>query len=549
MSAKASFCWAVFALLLVSSFGVKDPELKQCKHQCKVQQQRDEKQRETCVRRCEEYSRQKQESEHGGEGGGGRGFYGEEDQYWNRESPTHRMRECVKGCETQHGQQRERCQRSCQQEYEREKERHEENERQEEEEGEEKQQHEEINPYVFEDHHFITGPQTQHGRLRILQKFTDRSKKLFRGIENYRFAICEADPLTFIVPYHFDAETLVFVSKGKGTVSLLTNDRRESFNIKEGDILSIKAGTIVYLINRDENERLVLAKLLQPVYTPGNFEAFYGAGGENPESFYRVFSNEILEAAFNVRRERIEKLFGQQRQGAIIKVSREQIQGMSHHEEGGIWPFGGGESKGIFNIYQRHPTHANQYGQLYEVDSSNFRSLHDLDVAITLANITKGAMTALYYNSRATKICTVKDGAGYYEMACPHMSQSQNHHEGSSQREQPGSRRESSGTPSYQKISSRLKRGTVVVIPAGHPFVAVASNNQNLQLLCFVVHANDDEYHTLTGKGNVMNRLEREAKELSFGVPESVVDEVFRSQEEEFFFKGPRQQHRGFSDM
>lgn len=29
-------------------------------------------------------------------------------------------------------------------------------------------------------------------------------------------------------------------------------------------------------------------------------QAFFGAGGENPESFYRAFSNEILEAAFNV---------------------------------------------------------------------------------------------------------------------------------------------------------------------------------------------------------------------------------------------------------
>ncbi|XP_075492093.1 vicilin Cor a 11.0101-like [Primulina tabacum] len=546
MSTKESFCLAVFALLLVSSFGVKDPELKQCKHQCKVQQQFDEKQREACVRRCEEYSRQKQEREHGG---GGRGSYGEEDQYWNRESPIERLRECVKGCETQRGQQRERCQSSCQKEYEKERERYEGNERQEEE-GEEKQQHEE-NPYVFKDHHFVTGPQTQHGRVRILQKFTDRSKKLFRGIENYRLAIYEADPLTFVVPNHWDAEALVFVAKGKGTVSLVTKDRRESFNIKEGDILRIKAGTTAYLINSDQNERLVLANLMQPVSTPGNFEAFYGAGGENPESFYRVFSNEILEATFNVRRDRIEKLFGQQRQGAILKVSREQIQGMSHHEEGGIWPFGGGESKGTFNIYEQHPTHANQFGQLYEVDSSHLRSLRDLDVAVTLTNITSGAMTALYYNSRATKICVVKDGAGFYEMACPHMMslQSQTHHEGSSQREQPGSRRESSDTPRYQKISSRLKLGTVVVVPAGHPFVAVASNNQNLQLMCFLVHANDNEKHALAGKRNVINKLEREAKELAFGVPEREVDQVFRSQEEEFFFKGPRQQHRGFSDM
>ncbi|XP_073284607.1 vicilin Cor a 11.0101-like [Primulina huaijiensis] len=505
MSTKESFCLAVFALLLVSSFGIKDPELKQCEHQCKVQQQFDERQREGCVRRYEEYSRQKQEREHG-DGGGS---YGEGDQYWNRESPIERLRECVKSCETQQGRQRERCQSSCQKEYEKERERYEGNERQEEEEGEEKQQHEE-NPYVFEDHNFVTGPQTQHGRVRILP--------------DVRFKHAVDDVL----------QKIIFL-----VVLLL--------------ILSIeirmKAGTTAYLINRDQNERLVLANLMQPVSTPGNFEAFYGAGGENPESFYRVFSNEILEAAFNVRRDRIEKLFGQQRQGAILKVSREQIQGMSHHEEGGIWPFGGGESKGTFNIYEQHPTHANQFGQLYEVDSSHLRSLQDLDVAVTLTNITRGAMTALYYNSRATKICVVKDGAGFYEMACHVMSLSQNHHEGSSQREQPGSRRESSGTPRYQKISSRLKRGTVVVVPVGHPFVAVASNNQNLQLMCFVVHANDNEKHALAGKRNVINQLERGAKELAFGVPEREVDQVFRSQEEEFFFKGPRQQHRSFSDI
>lgn len=51
-----------------------------------------------------------------------------------------------------------------------------------------------------------------------------------------------------------------------------------------------------------------------------------------------------------------------------------------------------------------------------------------------------------------------------------------------------------------------------------------------------------------TGRRNVVNQLEREAKELAFGIPAREVDEVFRSQQEEFFFKGPRQQHQGRSD-
>ncbi|KAL3626078.1 hypothetical protein CASFOL_029627 [Castilleja foliolosa] len=460
----------------------------------------------------------------------------------DRKSPIERLRECSKRCESQHqqqGQHLEACQRRCQDEYQREKESYgdfgyilsDERER------EEQQQKEENNPYVFEDRHFMTAMRTQHGRVRILQRFTDRSK-LLKGIDNFRVSTLEADPQTFIVPSHWDADAVMFVANGRGTVSFVRQDRRESFNVKQGDIFRVKAGTTTYLINRDNNEKLVLAKLLQPINTPGQFEGFFGTGGENPKSYFRAFSDEILEAAFNTRKDRLQRLFGQQKEGIIIKASQEQIRSMSHQEEGTIWPFGG-ESKGTFNLYQQRPTHSNQYGQLYEVDSSHFRQLQDLDLAVSLANISQGAMTAPYYNSKATKIMIVVEGEGYFEMACPHVSQ-----EGRRQGSQRAQRETSSG-PSYQKVSSRLKRGTVVVVPAGHPLVAVASNNQNLQLLCFEVNYRDNEKFPLAGKRNVMKQLEREAKELAFGLPAREVEEVFDSQQEEFFFKGPRQQQKG----
>lgn len=91
-------------------------------------------------------------------------------------------------------------------------------------------------------------------------------------------------------------------------------------------------------------------------------------------------------------------------------------------------------------------------------------------------------MTIPYYNSKATKISIVVDGEGYFEMACPHLSQ---------QQQERG--------PSYQKVSSPLKRGTVVVVPAGHPSVAVASNNQNLQLLCFELNSKNNKRYPLAG--------------------------------------------------
>lgn len=61
---------------------------------------------------------------------------------------------------------------------------------------------------------------------------------------------------------------------------------------------------------------------------------------------------------------------------------------MSRHGEGGIWPFGG-ESKGSHNLYDRRPTYSNDYGQYYEVEATQFRQLRDIDVAISLANISE----------------------------------------------------------------------------------------------------------------------------------------------------------------
>ncbi|KAA8550838.1 hypothetical protein F0562_002522 [Nyssa sinensis] len=547
IKAKLPSVFFLFSLVLVFAnlaLAKEDPELKWCKQLCRQQRQYDEQQKEQCQQGCEAYYREKQRREH--EGGGGRGH---EDE-WNPESPEQRQRECTRRCDRREEREQPQCQQQCQQRYEREKQEQGRRGRGEGEgndsyEGGEREreraeeQQEGRNPYVFEDQHFTTRAGAQHGRLRVLQKFTERSK-LLRGIENYRLAILEADPQTFILPHHCDAEGLFFVARGRGTISFVRQDRRESFNIRCGDVLRIPAGTTVYLINRDNSEKLVIAKLIHPVSVPGQFEEFYGPGGENPESFYRAFSTEVLESALNTKRDRLQKLFGQQRQGFIVKASEEQIRALSHHEEGGIWPFGG-ESRGPFNLFNKQPSQSNQYGQLREVNARDYRELEDLDVAVSFANITQGSMTAPVYSSRATKISIVTDGEGYFEMACPHLSSSE-----SGGSEGPQGQRKSS--PSYRRVSGHLRRGTVVVVPAGHPIVAVASNNQNLQLVCFEINARNNEKFPLAGRRNVINQLEREAKELAFAVPAREVEEVFRNQKEEFFFRGPRQQHEGRAD-
>lgn len=99
---------------------------------------------------------------------------------------------------------------------------------------------------------------------------------------------------------HFDADAVFVVTQGRGTITLIDEDSRESFNIELGDIVRVRAGTPIYLINRDENEKLYIVEFFRPVNLPGHYDVFFGAGGEGAESFYKTFSIEILEAALRV---------------------------------------------------------------------------------------------------------------------------------------------------------------------------------------------------------------------------------------------------------
>ena len=74
MAAKSKFSLIILILSILVLFAglavaKQDPELKQCMHQCRVQQQYDEEQKEVCVRKCEDFLREKKkrESEERGE--------------------------------------------------------------------------------------------------------------------------------------------------------------------------------------------------------------------------------------------------------------------------------------------------------------------------------------------------------------------------------------------------------------------------------------------------------------------------------------------------
>ncbi|KAG6770942.1 hypothetical protein POTOM_022285 [Populus tomentosa] len=396
---------------------------------------------------------------------------------------------------------------------------------------------EEINPYVFEyDRDFVSRVKTEHGRVDVLQQFTKNSN-LLSALANYRVEILEANPLTFITPAHIDADFVIFVVKGRGAITVIHEEiKRETSNLECGDIFRVHADTTFYMVNRDEYEKLYVAKILFPVNLPGNYEVV-----ETQESFFEAFSWDLVEAALNdvsfasslhvyrsinqTERGRLEKIFKQQ-QGKIMNATKQQIEALSQDEEGvrgsnGAWPFPSNVSGSPFNLFKKGAIKSNNYGDLYEADPRDFKPLEYLNLIGSMAGP---------FHSKAAKIFIVVEGEGYFEMACPHHSTSSG-----------------SSSPTYQNISSHLRRGTIFIAPASYPVAIVASNNSTLKLLCFELNAQANIRYTLAGKGNVIDAMHIEAKELAFGVAGIEVEQIFRNQMDCFFFPGPstRQQRQG----
>ncbi|KAF6146339.1 hypothetical protein GIB67_020433 [Kingdonia uniflora] len=330
-----------------------------------------------------------------------------------------------------------------------------------------------------------------------MPSFPQKSKVL-RGLENWRLAIFEANPNTFVIPNHWDAEIIAYVVKGRGILTLVVKQNRESYNLERGDVIRIPAGTLAYLINRDNNEKLQIAKLINPVSTPDQFEvtlwlgkkllyviityenswclqAFIGAGGKDTQSFYRSFSNDILEAAFNTPRDQLEKLFGKQRKGAIIGASKEQIKALSRHassssEGGSVWPWStGSKFRGPYNLLKQKPW--------------EWTDRDDMSTP-----------------------CSPKPEAG--------------------------------------RTRTGARANWWIRLSKGHPVAIVASENENLQLVIFGINAQYNQKIFLAGNENVINQLEKEAKELSFNVPAREVDAVFKNQREAVFLPGPNQRQQ-----
>ncbi|KAK6780897.1 hypothetical protein RDI58_023081 [Solanum bulbocastanum] len=288
------------------------------------------------------------------------------------------------------------------------------------------------------------------------------------------------------------------VVRGQGTISIVEQDDKNSFNLEKGDVFRVPAGSIIYLINRDKKEKFFVYGLAKYSNAPGQLHVnstmfnfvqkneYFSAGVENPESFYRV-----------LLMDRLERLFELQKQGIVIKASEEQIRAISEHASQTK-----GKTLGPFNLLKERPLFESKFRQFFEASPARFEQLRDLDAAVGFMNINQGGMVLPYYNTRSTRLVMVVEGNAQFEMACPHFrrqGRGQGHRGKRREQEQEQEQEQEEGDAHYQKVRGNLKVGDVLVIPAGHPITFIATGGSNLRQVGFGINAQNNKKNFLAG--------------------------------------------------
>ncbi|XP_054791217.1 provicilin-like [Prosopis cineraria] len=438
-------------------------------------------------------------------------------------------------------------------------------EEKEQEQEEQKQQRE--NPYYLPSDRFQTRFENEHGRIRVLQRFDNISDHL-RMLKYYRIIEYVSRPGTLLIPHHSDAEYLVVAIQGRALVTIVLPNYKQSFNLKQYDVLRVPAGAICYTINRANNQDLQLIKLALPVNIPGQFENFYPSGNHIPQSYFKAFNKKTLQAAFKAPYEEIQSVFwgseGQEQgseEGVIVKLEREQLRSLlrrpaqsssSSREERE-------SSLGPFNLRNIEPHYSNNHGSLREAHPHNYQSLQDLGIGITHLKLREGSLFLPHYNTRAIVLGFVADGEGDTEMACPHLAnqqrsssedeegaeynrkgrrqseseqRQQRQQQEEDQEEQQDQRREGQ----VKRLSAKLSKSGLYISPAGHPVAIRASRNSNLEVVEFILNAPYNFRNFLAGaRDNVLKNIDREVMEAASEGSSKELEKLLRRQEASYF--------------
>ncbi|KAK9009539.1 hypothetical protein V6N11_036071 [Hibiscus sabdariffa] len=180
------------------------------------------------------------------------------------EDSRERYMDCQRRCERETRREREqdRCEERCEMKF-----------RQEQEEG---------------------GGRRRHGsRFEECQQWCQQLGQRQQLHWHQRVPLCliEANPNTFVLPHHCDAEKNYVVTNGKGTLTFVTHKMKESFNLVPGIVIRVPSGSTMYLVNQDNNQKLTIATQGEQLD-----RLFHGSQRQSQQGMFRRASQEQIRS-------------------------------------------------------------------------------------------------------------------------------------------------------------------------------------------------------------------------------------------------------------
>ncbi|KAL5078173.1 hypothetical protein RYX36_017157 [Vicia faba] len=394
---------------------------------------------------------------------------------------------------------------------------------------------------------FQTLFENDNGHIRILQKFDERSK-ILENLQNYRLLEYKSKPRTIFLPQQTDADFILAVLSGKAILTVLKPNDRNSFNLERGDTIKLPAGTLAYLVDRDDNEDLRILDLVIPVNRPGQLQSFLLSGSQNQQSILSGFSKNILEASFNTGYEEIEKVLLEehdketqhrrslrdkreqsQEEDVIVKLSRGQIEELSKNAKSSSKKSVSSESE-PFNLRSRSPIYSNKSGRFYEITPEKNPQLQDLNVFVNSVEIKEGSLLLPHYNSRAIVIVTVNDGNGDFELVGQRNENQQGQRKEDDEEEEQGE----------EEINKQAKNYKAKLTTKG-TFLQVYYISLGLFLYIFIFRV-----YFKSEEDNVIIQIHQPVKELVFPGSTQEVDRLLENQKQSHFANAqPQHRERG----
>nr|prf vicilin [Vicia faba] len=392
------------------------------------------------------------------------------------------------------------------------------------------------NPFVFESNRFQTLFENENGHIRLLQKF-DQHSKLLENLQNYRLLEYKSKPHTIFLPQQTDADFILVVLSGKAILTVLLPNDRNSFSLERGDTIKLPAGTIGYLVNRDDEEDLRVLDLVIPVNRPGE-----------PQTDYKEIEKVLLEEhgkeKYHRRGLKDRRQRGQE-ENVIVKISRKQIEELNKNAKSSSKKSTSSESE-PFNLRSREPIYSNKFGKFFEITPKRNPQLQDLNIFVNYVEINEGSLLLPHYNSRAIVIVTVNEGKGDFELVGQRNENQQGLREEYDEEKEQG---EEEIRKQVQNYKAKLSPGDVLVIPAGYPVAIKASSNLNL--VGFGINAENNQRYFLAGEeDNVISQIHKPVKELAFPGSAQEVDTLLENQKQSHFANAqPRERERGSQEI